>query len=46
MCQQLLDGALQYAKWVYLELDTEEVPTVTEVKLVGRRKQDAKNPQR
>lgn len=43
LCRQVLEGALGYAERVALELDDGDIPTVTEVKLDGRRKQDDEN---
>ena len=43
MCGQVLERATEYAERVSRELDADEIPTVTEVKLDGRRKQDSDN---
>ena len=43
MCGQVLERATEYAERVSRELDPDEIPTVTEVKLDGRRKQDSDN---
>ena len=43
LCHQLIDGSAEYAERVSLELNEQEIPTVTEVKLIGRRKQDKEN---
>ena len=43
LCHQLIDGSAEYAAKVSLELNEQEIPTVTEVKLIGWRKQDKEN---
>ena len=43
MCGQVIERATGYAEQVSRELDADEIPTVTEVKLDGRRKQDDDN---
>ena len=43
ICRQVLEGAIGYAERVSMELDADEILTLTEVKLDGSRKQDDKN---
>ena len=43
LCEQVLHRAIGYGEQVSLELDADEIPTVTHVKLDGRRKQDREN---
>ena len=43
ICRQVLEGAIGYAERVSMELDADEIPTVTEVRVNGRRKQDDEN---
>ena len=44
MCRQVLEGAIGYAERVSMELDADDIPIVTEVKVDGRRKQNDENP--
>ena len=41
--RQVLEGSIGYAERQSLELDADEIPTVSQVKLDGRRKQDGDN---
>ena len=40
ICRQVLEGDIGYAERVSMELDADEILTLTEVKLDGSRKQD------
>ena len=41
--RQVLEGSIGYAERQSLELDADEIPTVSQVKIDGRRKQNGNN---